>query len=127
MVVSPKRAGGGPPAEVTSFVGRQRELDSVHEALTTSRLVTLTGAGGVGKSRLALRVAQRHRRVFADAVRLVELADLREPSLLASTVADALGLTDSPGREPLRTRAARHLDGRAWLRRTSELVAVRTP
>lgn len=79
---------------VTSFVGRRREIGVVKRLLTTSRMVTLTGAGGVGKTRLALRVAAEVRRAFPDGVWLVELARLRDPDLLASTVITTLGPRD---------------------------------
>jgi predicted ATPase len=68
-------------------------------ALSTSHLVTLTGVGGTGKSRLALHVARDLRRAFADGVWLVELAKLQDPSLLGDTVATALGLSDLSNRD----------------------------
>ncbi|MFL6123113.1 ATP-binding protein [Actinophytocola sp.] len=89
------RSAGNLPAELTSFVGRRRELKEAKRLLSAARLLTLTGTGGVGKSRLALRVAREVRRAFADGVWLVELAELRDPRLLASTVATALGLRDA--------------------------------
>lgn len=64
----------------------------VTDLLSTARLVTLTGAGGVGKTRLAIRAAEQVRRAFADGVWQVELAPLAEPALLAQTVADTLGV-----------------------------------
>ena len=91
---------GNLPAEVTSFVGRRHELTGVRRVLATSRLVTLTGAGGVGKTRLAQRAGADLRRAFADGVWLVELAELRDPDLVAVTVAEALGVREesvSPG------------------------------
>jgi predicted ATPase/DNA-binding CsgD family transcriptional regulator len=86
---------GNLPAELTSFVGRRRELRDAKRRLSAARLLTLTGTGGVGKTRLALRVAAEVRRAFADGVWLVELADLRDPQLLPNTVATALGLHDT--------------------------------
>ena len=85
---------GNLPAEVTSFVGRRHELTGVRRMLSTSRLVTLTGAGGVGKTRLAQRVGLDMRRAFPDGVWLVELAELRDPDLIAVTVAEALGVRE---------------------------------
>jgi AAA domain len=79
-------AGGNLPAETTSFVGRRRELADAKRALSKSRLVTLTGAGGVGKTRLAERVARDRRRAYPHGVWLVELAELPDPALLAQTV-----------------------------------------
>ena len=66
----------GLPAEVTSFVGRRREVADVKRLLSGSRLVTLTGVGGVGKTRLAYRVAAELRRAFPDGVWPVDLAEL---------------------------------------------------
>jgi predicted ATPase/DNA-binding CsgD family transcriptional regulator len=83
---------GNLPAELTSFVGRRRELGDAKRLLSSARLVTLTGTGGVGKTRLALRVAADVRRAFPDGVWLVELANLRDPLLLPNAVAAALGL-----------------------------------
>jgi predicted ATPase/DNA-binding CsgD family transcriptional regulator len=82
------------PADLTSFVGRRHEVGDVKARLSSARLVTLTGMGGVGKTRLALRVAWELRRVFRDGVWLVELAALRDPDLVAQTVAAALGIHD---------------------------------
>lgn len=65
--------------------------------LSAARLVTLTGVGGVGKSRLALQVARERRRAFADGVWLVELADLRDPALVAHTMCTSLGVEDDTG------------------------------
>ena len=85
---------GGLPAEVTRFVGRRRELADVTRLLGSARLVTLTGVGGVGKTRLALRAAHQVQRNFPDGVRLVELSTLREPELLRHAVAHALRTQD---------------------------------
>ncbi|MGW3962637.1 ATP-binding protein [Amycolatopsis sp. NPDC005003] len=87
-----RRSAGNLPAELTSFVGRRHELGEVKRLLATARLVTLTGAGGVGKTRLALRVAADVRRAFPDGVWLVELADVGDPHLVPATVATAFGL-----------------------------------
>jgi len=90
----------GLPVEVTSFVGRRQATTDLKYALSTSHLVTLSGVGGTGKSRLALHVARKLRRVFPDGVWLVELAKLRDPLLLGDTVATALGLSDLSNRDP---------------------------
>ncbi|MEQ7005028.1 LuxR C-terminal-related transcriptional regulator [Actinopolymorpha sp. B17G11] len=82
------------PPEFTNFVGRRHELTDVRRLLASSRLVTLTGRGGVGKTRLALRVATNVRRAFGDGVWLVELDRLQDPELLAETVTVALGLRE---------------------------------
>jgi predicted ATPase/DNA-binding CsgD family transcriptional regulator len=85
-------AGGNLPAEVTSFVGRRRELADAKRALSKSRLVTLTGVGGVGKTRVAERVARDRRRAYPHGVWLVELAELPDPALLTQTVLTELGV-----------------------------------
>lgn len=92
-----RRADGDAlPAELTSFIGRRRELEDARRLLSSSRLVTLTGPGGVGKTRLALRVASQSARAFPDGVVLVELAEVRNPELVPHTIAMALGLRDEP-------------------------------
>ncbi len=83
---------GALPAEVTSFVGRRRELSETRRLLAASRMLTLTGVGGVGKTRLALRMAAEVRRTFPDGVWFVELAALNDPQLLPHTVANTLEL-----------------------------------
>ncbi|WP_030434120.1 ATP-binding protein [Actinoplanes subtropicus] len=92
--------GSGLPAELTSFVGRRRESSEVVELLSDSRLVTLTGAAGMGKTRLALRVAARVARGFRDGVRLVELAPIADPALVAYAVAQALEIPEEDDSEP---------------------------
>jgi non-specific serine/threonine protein kinase len=86
--------------EPTSFVGRRQEVADAKSVLSTSRLVTLTGVGGVGKTRLALRVATKVQRAFEDGVWLVELDHLHDPALLAHTVANTLGLRDQSSLPP---------------------------
>ncbi|MBW3610301.1 MAG: tetratricopeptide repeat protein [Actinobacteria bacterium] len=81
------------PSQVTSFVGRQRERGEVRRLLPQSRLLTLTGPGGTGKSRLAVEVAGDLLGEFPDGVFLVKLGGLRDPALIAPTIAQALGLT----------------------------------
>ncbi len=95
------RRVGNLPAEVTSFVGRRREVAEVKRVLSSARHVTLTGVGGVGKTRLALRVAADLRRRFPDGVWLVELAPVEDSELLVPTVADTLGVPDQSARPPL--------------------------
>ncbi|MDG5803424.1 LuxR C-terminal-related transcriptional regulator [Streptomyces ossamyceticus] len=82
------------PVETTSFVDRHHELAEGRRLLTRSRLVTLTGPGGVGKTRLAWRLAARAERAFPDGVRLVHLSDLHDPALVLTAAAEALGLTE---------------------------------
>jgi len=83
------------PASLTSFIGRQRELDEVSGLLEESRLLTLTGPAGTGKTRLALQIAAQVLEDFVDGVYLVELAPLKDPVLVADTVARSLGLTNA--------------------------------
>ncbi|NKE63058.1 AAA family ATPase [Lentzea sp. PSKA42] len=85
------------PLELSSFVGRRREVDEVRRLLSTSRLVTLTGPGGVGKTRLALEVSRAVHRAFPDGVVLVELDQLRDAELVANAVAVAVGMRESGG------------------------------
>lgn len=87
-----REPAGNLPADVTSFVGRRREITLTKRLLAESRLVTLTGPGGVGKTRLALRVAANMRRAFRDKAWLVELEELRDPSLTVDAVIEQLGL-----------------------------------
>ncbi|TDD01963.1 ATP-binding protein, partial [Nonomuraea diastatica] len=89
------------PAEVTSFIGRRHEVAEVRKLLAASRAVTLTGVGGVGKTRLALRVGQDVRRSFRDGVWLVELASLHQPGLLAESVVEALEIRGHTAASPI--------------------------
>jgi predicted ATPase/DNA-binding CsgD family transcriptional regulator len=94
------------PPEVTRFIGRRREVPAIIAAVDQYRLVTLRGAGGVGKTRLALRVAGEIRDTFADGSWLVELSALRDYELLPGAVAAALGLPDEAAGDPLESLAA---------------------
>ena len=89
--------------QLTSFVGRDAELTQLRELLAENRLVTLTGAGGVGKTRLAVQVAAQMAGEFADGVWYVDLAPITDPELVPVTVARALGLPDQPGRSTMDT------------------------
>ncbi|MEU5885173.1 LuxR C-terminal-related transcriptional regulator [Spirillospora sp. NPDC047279] len=109
-----ERRPGNLPAEVTTFVGRRHELLEVRAALERSRLVTLCGPGGVGKTRLALRVAADLCRAFDDGLWLAELSALHEPALLSRRVADALRLPDLSAGDPL-SLLAEHLADRRLL------------
>jgi predicted ATPase len=95
------RTLGNIPLELTSFVGRGRELSEVKKALSAARLVTLTGIGGVGKTRLALRTASEVRTDFADGVWLVELGELRDESMLVDVATATLGVRDQSAKPPL--------------------------
>jgi non-specific serine/threonine protein kinase len=84
--------------ELSSFVGREKELAEVERLLEDSRLLTLTGSGGCGKTRLALAAAGELSEGFEEGVWLVELAPLADPSLVAQAVAATLGVREQPGR-----------------------------
>src|SRR5262244_4587154 len=86
------------PAELTSFVGRREELAEIKRLLTTTRLLTLTGSGGAGKTRLALRAAADLTRSLADGAWLVALAPIDDPLLITQAVFSALGLPDVSSR-----------------------------
>ncbi|MEJ3745978.1 LuxR C-terminal-related transcriptional regulator [Actinomycetes bacterium KLBMP 9797] len=105
--------GGHLPQQLTSFVGRRREMSEVKRLLSTARLVTLTGVGGVGKTRLALRVAEESRRGFPAGVWVVELDQVRDGALTAQTVVASLDLHEQAGRSPVEVLteylAGRHL------------------
>jgi predicted ATPase/DNA-binding XRE family transcriptional regulator len=88
------------PRALTSFVGRERALSDLARVLTTAPLVTLIGAGGVGKTRLAQELARLHVDSFADGAWFLELAEVADPSLVARSVAIALGLRDVGTRNP---------------------------
>src|SRR5215472_1757733 len=108
------RVTGNLPAELTSFVGRRGDLAEARRLLAGSRLVTLTGVGGVGKTRLALRAAAGLARAFRDGVWLVQLDQLRDEALVAQAVARALGLQDRAGYAPA-AALADYLAGRQLL------------
>ncbi|WP_327090830.1 ATPase [Nonomuraea sp. NBC_01738] len=105
---------GGLPADRTSLIGRWQDSAAVMGLLTASRLVTLTGVGGVGKTRLALRAARLARRRYPDGVWYAELAALRDPRLLAHTLSTALRLAQQDTR-PQAEVLADHLRGRELL------------
>jgi class 3 adenylate cyclase len=85
------------PMQLTSFIGRQSEIKGIRQALADNRLVTLTGAGGAGKTRLAIQVATEVATEFAAGVWYVDLAPITDPDVVPVTVARALGLPDQPG------------------------------
>jgi predicted ATPase/DNA-binding NarL/FixJ family response regulator len=80
------------PVQLTSFVGREREIDDVKRLLFSSHLVTLTGTGGSGKTRLAIQIASTVSEAFADGVHLVDLVPLHEPALVPQLVSQTLGM-----------------------------------
>ncbi|MGW6983117.1 ATP-binding protein [Streptomyces sp. NPDC054932] len=111
-------AGGNLPSELGRFIGRGGELAELERLMESSRLVTVTGVGGVGKSRLVLAAARAagegSQERYCDGVWLAELATVRDPALLELALAEALELTDHTTRPP-RTVLAEHLAGRRLL------------
>ena len=101
-------------AATTSFIGREAEVAEVQAAVKAHRLVTLTGIGGVGKTRLALEVAQRLHYEFSDGVWVFELAAVTDPAAVPDAVAAALGITHQPGKSVSESVAAA-LEGRVRL------------
>ena len=99
---------------VSSFIGRESELDEVQAAVKAHRLVTLTGVGGVGKTRLALEVAGRLVDEFPDGVWFFELAAVADPAAVPDAVAAVLGITQQPGKSVAQSVAAA-LEGRVRL------------
>src|SRR5579863_631447 len=91
------------PAQVSSFVGREAELAEVRALVGGSRLVTLTGTGGAGKTRLGLQVAAGLADGSGDGVWFADLAPLSDPDLVAVTVADVLDVRQESGRPVLET------------------------
>src|ERR1700722_7550763 len=102
------------PAQLSSFIGRRAELVAVRRLVAGSRLVTLTGAGGVGKTRLALRVAAGLADGAGDGVWFADLAPLQDPDLVWVTVADVLGVRLRPDR-PVAETVVQAVGGRRLL------------
>ena len=109
-----ERGNSGLPVFLTSFVGRGREMAEVREMLQTARLLTLTGSGGCGKTRLALQVAAGLAGEYSDGVQVVELASLSDPALVPQTVAFALGVREEQG-QSVEGALLRHLRSRQAL------------
>ena len=110
----PIRRPGNLPAETTSFVGRRRELAELRKKLATARLVSLVGPGGVGKTRLAIRIGTDLKRGFRDGAWQVELAEVRDPALVGNATLAALDLRDQAATEP-RALLLSYLKGRELL------------
>ncbi|TQC42525.1 hypothetical protein EEB14_48340 [Rhodococcus sp. WS4] len=91
------------PVQLTSFVGRGRQIEDMRRILAGNRMVTLTGAGGVGKTRLAMQVAAQMTGEFDGAVRYVDLVPITDPDGVPVAMARALGLPDQPGRSTMDT------------------------
>lgn len=107
------------PAEVSSFIGREQEMEELGHLLRQHRLVMLTGAGGTGKTRLALHAAAAELAHFADGVWLVELAPLPAPELVAETICKVLAIPAAPP-----SADASPLDGLCVFLRTRQLLLV---
>lgn len=97
---APSGSSGGLPTTLTSFVARRDEIEALDGLLSSNRLVTLTGAGGSGKTRLALEFARRQGGEFADGVAWTDAAPIADGSFLVACVAAALGVRETPA-EPL--------------------------
>jgi predicted ATPase/class 3 adenylate cyclase/DNA-binding CsgD family transcriptional regulator len=102
------------PAQLTSFIGRQAEINSLREAIANNRLVTLTGAGGAGKTRLAVQIAAELADEYGDGICYTDLAPVTHPDVVPVTAARALGLADQPGRSTIET-LQQHLRDRHML------------
>lgn len=113
-VTSTMAKSGNLPSPLTRFVGRRHEVTEVRRLLTTQRLLTLTGMGGVGKTRLALEVSTASRQAFSDGAWLVDLAPLHDPSAVAATAAGALRVPGLSAR-PVVDQLAAYLTGRRVL------------
>ncbi|HCG02655.1 MAG TPA: hypothetical protein DEV93_19195, partial [Chloroflexi bacterium] len=105
------------PVSPTGFVGRAAELAEIKERLAANRMLTLTGAGGTGKTRLALQAASELLEDFKDGVWLVELASLSQPELVAQAAAEALGVREEAGRPIAKTLSE-------WLRDKNLLLLL---
>jgi len=103
----PRPPGNNLGSPLTSFVGREREIADVHRLLVRGGLLTLTGVGGAGKTRLAEEAARRLIGSYPDGVWFADLARVTDPHLVADTVAAALGLEPAAGSQPLRTLVGR--------------------
>ncbi|HEX4717274.1 MAG TPA: BTAD domain-containing putative transcriptional regulator [Thermoleophilaceae bacterium] len=114
LVVRPQPARHNLPWQPQSFVGRRRELEELDRLLETRRLVTLTGTGGCGKTRLAFELARRRVDRHRDGAWAIELAGLADPALVGQATAAALGL-DLRADEPPERSLARHLAERELL------------
>ena len=102
------------PAQVTPFFGRGREAESAKRLLRSNRLLTLTGPGGTGKTRLSLHVAEEIAGEYPDGVHFVPLASIREPELVPSAIAHSVGIREVSGRPPLES-LKEHLRARRTL------------
>jgi predicted ATPase/class 3 adenylate cyclase len=103
------------PVPLTTFVGREHELEALEALISSSRIVTLTGPGGSGKTRLATEAARRTAKRYPDGVHFVDLSPLRDADLVPSAMAAGLGLTPRPGSSPIEWVASHLAERRALL------------
>jgi predicted ATPase/class 3 adenylate cyclase len=96
------------PQQVTSFIGRERELTDIKELLEGTRLLTLLGMGGLGKTRLSLQIAADVLEKYPDGIWFVDLAPIKDPSLVPNAVAQVLGVYEEPGK-PLTQTLCKHV------------------
>ncbi len=102
------------PQLLTSFVGRERELAEIKQRLPDTRMLTLTGTGGIGKTRLALQAAAEVREAYRDGAWFVDLSALVDPTLVASALAQVLKVKEAAG-QPLQATLCAHLRGKEVL------------
>lgn len=91
------------PLQLTSFIGREHEIDEIKDLLRSARLVTLTGAGGTGKTRLGMEIAKQMGEQFPEGVWLIDFAVLPEPNLILQAITTALGVREEPKRSLIQT------------------------
>jgi predicted ATPase/DNA-binding CsgD family transcriptional regulator len=101
LAQTPLISAGHLPAQITSFVGRQREMDEIVELLETSRLITIRGAAGTGKTRLALQIAVQQKEVMQDGVFFIPLTTVKEPEDILWSIAEHIGFQFNPHKPPL--------------------------
>ena len=118
----PSLVTGRLPVRLTPLVGRQRELEDIVHSLSRSRLLTLTGPGGIGKTRLALATAGAVGLSYAEGVTWVELASLVDPGMVPRVVARRVGVPDCPGQNAV-TAIAEHVGDRLILIVSGQLRA----
>src|SRR5512134_187095 len=114
MPASKEKPSGYLPAPLSAFIGREHEIVEVREELSTHRLVTLTGAGGSGKTRLAIKIADELSGRFGDGTWFIELASLAEPALVLQTIASILKIHEKAG-QPLMDLLVKYLSTRHTL------------
>jgi predicted ATPase/DNA-binding SARP family transcriptional activator/Tfp pilus assembly protein PilF len=107
---TPASTSGRMPRPLTPLIGRERELEEITSALRGARLMTLTGAGGVGKTRLAVQAAHEQRGEYPDGVWFVDLTPLSDPAAIPTAIETVLGLRESSDGDVMKTLAG-HLEG----------------